>query len=45
MLSLDICKKILSSEGNKYTVDELKLIRDFVFLLAELQIENNNIEN
>lgn len=45
MLSLEICKKILNSGENKYTENEIKLIRDFVFFLAELQIENNNIEN
>lgn len=45
MLSLEVCKKILNKGKNKYTDTEIKLIRDFVFFLAELQIENNNIEN
>lgn len=45
MLSLEICKKILNSGKNKYTDDEIKLIREYIFFLAELQIENNNVEN
>ena len=45
MLSLEICKKILNSGKNKYTYDEIKLIREYIFFLAELQIENNNVEN
>lgn len=45
MLSLEVCKKILGSGKNKYTDNEIKLIREYIFFLAELQIENNNIEN
>ncbi|MBB4038009.1 hypothetical protein GGR21_003935 [Dysgonomonas hofstadii] len=45
MLSLEACKKILNAGKRKYTDDEIKLIREYVFFLAELQIENNIIEN
>lgn len=41
MLNLDTCKKILNNDKKKYKDDEIKLIRDYLYLLAELQIENN----
>lgn len=45
MLSLEVCKKILNEGKRKYTDDEIKLIREYIFFLAELQIENNNVDN
>lgn len=41
MLNIDTCKKILNNDKKKYKDDEIKLIRDYLYLLAELQIENN----
>lgn len=45
MLSLEVCKKILNKGKKKYTDEEIKLIREYIFFLAELQIENNKIDN
>ncbi|MDH6311176.1 hypothetical protein M2451_004107 [Dysgonomonas sp. PFB1-18] len=45
MVSLEVCKKILNKRNNKYSEEEIKLIRDYLYFLAELQIENNNKEN
>lgn len=47
MLSLEVCKKILSDGKIKYTNEEIKEIREFVYLLGYLQVEqeesiNNN---
>ena len=42
MLSLNACKKILKNNNN----EEVKIIREYLYLLATLQIEcENNVEN
>ena len=38
MLSLDECKKILKNDNS----DEVKMIREYLYLLATLQIECEN---
>lgn len=40
MVTLEICKKILNSGKRKYTDDEIKDIREFLYRMAELQIES-----
>lgn len=40
MISIEHCKKILNKGKRKYTNEEVKQIREFLFLLAELQLEN-----
>ena len=35
MLSLEVCKKILKNNNN----EEVKMIREYLYLLATLQIE------
>ncbi|MGA1976352.1 MAG: hypothetical protein ABSG89_00695 [Bacteroidales bacterium] len=42
MLSNDECKKILNRNGNKFSDNEIEQIRDFLWNLA--QIEVNNLE-
>jgi len=42
MLSNDECKKILNMNGNKFSDNEIEQIRDFLWNLA--QIEVNNLE-
>ena len=37
MLSLEQCKTILQQQGNKYTQEETKQIRDLLLELIELQ--------
>mgnify|MGYP006923359505 CR=1 FL=1 len=38
MLNLEVCKKILKNNNNK----EVKMIREYLYLLATLQIECEN---
>lgn len=45
MLSIEACKKILNSNGNKYSDNEVKQIREYLYFLAEIQEEKNKIEN
>jgi hypothetical protein len=40
MLSLERCKKILNNGKRKYTDEEVKQIRDYLYMIAELQFEN-----
>ena len=42
MLSLEVCKRILVNNDN----EEVKMIREYLYLLATLQIGcENNVEN
>ena len=40
MLVLEQCKKILNNGKRKYTDEEVKQIREYLYLFAEFQIEN-----
>lgn len=40
MITLEKCKEILNKGKRKYDNEEIKLIREYLCLLAELQIEN-----
>ena len=40
MLTLDICKKTLNKGKKKYSNEEVKQIREYLYLLAQLQIES-----
>lgn len=40
MITLEKCKEILNKGKRKYDNEEIKLIREYLRLLAELQIEN-----
>lgn len=42
MITLEQCKKILNQNKNKYNDEEIKQIRDFLYLIASFEIENNN---
>ena len=37
MISFNTCKKLLNSNGNKYTDEEIYKIRDYLYQLAEIQ--------
>jgi hypothetical protein len=39
MLSVESCQKILNSNGKNYTQEEIKKIRDFLYLLGEIDYE------
>lgn len=38
-LSLDDCEKILNRNGNRYTREDVSIIRDFLYKLAEIDYE------
>ena len=42
MLSLEVCKKILNSGKTKYKDEEVKQLRDYLYMIAELQLESEN---
>jgi len=39
MLSDNECKRILEKNGNKYTFEEVKIIKEFLARLLEVHIE------
>lgn len=41
MLSLIESKKILNAGDRKYTDDEVMQIRDYLYLIAKIQLNNN----
>ena len=45
MITLEKCKEILNKGKRKYDNEEIKLLRKYLCLMAELQIENEkNVE-
>lgn len=45
MLTLAESKKILNAGERKYTDEEVKLIREYIYFVAKLQIELENANN
>jgi hypothetical protein len=45
MITLERCKEILNKGKTKYDNEEIKLIREYLYLLAELQVEKEKILN
>ena len=45
MVTLELCKKILNSGKRKYADCEIKEIREFLYRMAELQIESEKEKN
>lgn len=48
MLSIDVCKGILNKGKRKFKDEEIKQLREFLYLIAEFQIEfeeNSDLEN
>jgi len=43
MLTLETCTKVLNNGNKKYNNEEIKLIREYLYLLANLQVENENV--
>jgi hypothetical protein len=39
-LSINKCRNILNSNGNKYTDEEIEKIRDFFYILGEIDFNN-----
>ena len=44
MLTLDVCKEILNTGDRTYTNEEVKQIREYLYLLASLQMEAYEIQ-
>lgn len=44
MIPLEQCAAILNKGKKKYDNENIKIIRQYLYLLAELQIENEKIE-
>jgi hypothetical protein len=42
MLSLEVCKKILNNGKKKFNEKEVKQLREYLYMIAELQFENEN---
>jgi len=42
MINLETCKKMLNSGKKKYTDEEVKQLREYLYMIAELQIENES---
>jgi len=41
MLSLEKCKELLNEGKLKFNNEEIKSIREYLYLLAELELENS----
>ena len=44
MLTLDECKRFLNTGERAYTDEEVKQIREYLYLLASLQVEADKIQ-
>ena len=42
MLTLETCTKILNNGKKKYSNEEVRQIREYLYLLAQFQIESEN---
>jgi hypothetical protein len=40
VLNLETCKKLLNNGKKKYTDEEVKQLREYLYMIAELQLEN-----
>ena len=43
MITLERCKKILNQKEIKFSDEQVKMIREYLYLLATLEIENNKL--
>ncbi len=40
MISLEHCRKILNKTKSKYTDEEVKMIREFLYRMAQIDVNN-----
>lgn len=45
MLTLELCTKTLNKGKRKYTNEEVKQIREYLYFLASMQIEIERVNN
>ena len=43
MLPLEYCKKILNKGERKYSEEEIKQIREFLYFIGQIEINNNEV--
>jgi len=41
VISIEECKKILNKEGHKYSDENIKEIRNYLYFIGLIEIENN----
>jgi len=41
MIPLERCKKILNKEKYKYNEEEIRLIREYLYFIGQIEINNN----
>lgn len=41
MITLEYCEKILNKGARKYNKEEIRQIRDYLYFIGQIQIENN----
>lgn len=44
MLTIDVCKQSLNNGERAYTNEEVKIIREYLYLFASLQMEADKIK-
>ena len=44
MITLERCKQILNSKETKFSNEQVKMIREYLYLLAALEIETNKLK-
>lgn len=44
MLTIDVCKQTLNKGERTYTNEEVKQIREYLYLLASLQVEADKLQ-
>ena len=43
MITLDRCKEILNNGTRKYNSEEIREIRDYLYLIGQIELENNQL--
>lgn len=45
MITLEKCKQILNTKTKKFSDEEIKLIREYLYIVANIETENINLKN
>jgi len=41
VISIENCKKILNQGERKYNEEEIKIVRDYLYFIGQLELDNN----
>ena len=44
MITLDRCKEILNKGTRKYNTEEIRIIRDYLYFIGQIELENYQIK-